>query len=301
MAYIPQNSIVAVQSNPSVLQATVFVTNPVSVLSVTPVPASVQVLNPVSILAVTQSGIRISSVVSSIPSSMLAGVSIFGQLPAGTAPLGSVAALQGTNPWIVAISSSSILAVPVGSVITLNQGSSILSVPVGSTIALIQANSIVGSYAEDAAHASADKGLFALAVRNDAITSIAGADRDYAPIAVDEVSRIINVPFAGNTACIISYQGSVVSGSVTLIQASVIGSKNYITDFVLSNTGSTTTLVTVQGGDTSILGQFIVPAGGGSNKEWQIPIRTTLSQDLAYKVSPSQSILYVVIKGYQAP
>src|ERR1051326_4906809 len=40
------------------------------------------------------------------PSSLLSGASIFGQLPAGTAPLGSVAALQGTNPWITNINHS---------------------------------------------------------------------------------------------------------------------------------------------------------------------------------------------------
>ena len=110
------------------------------------------------------------------------------------------------------------------------------------------------------------------------------------------------MPFAGQQACIISYNGSIVSGSVQLIKASVIGSRSYITDFWLTNTGSTATLVTLQGGDTSILGQFIVPAGGGSNSPGiALPLRTTLSQDLAFKVAPSQSILYAVVKGYQAP
>src|SRR3990167_5636090 len=50
--------------------------------------SSVQVLNPVSILATTQSGIRITSLVSTVPSSVIVGASIFGQLPAGTAPIG---------------------------------------------------------------------------------------------------------------------------------------------------------------------------------------------------------------------
>lgn len=208
--------------------------------------------------------------------------------------MGSVAALQATNPWIVNFQNSSIIAINAGSVITINPGSIITT--------FSQGPSIVGTYAEDTTHTAADKGLFILGVRNDAITSIAGADRDYAPVAVDEASRQIVVPFAGNKACIISYFGSIVSGSVQLIKASVIGSKSYITDFWLSNTGSTTTLVTFQGGDTSLLGQFVVPAGGGSNSPGiAIPLQTTLSQDLAFKVAPSQSILYAVIKGYQAP
>ena len=52
-------------------------------------------------IAAAQIGTRISSLVSTIPSSVIVGASIFGQLPAGTAVLGSVATLQGTNPWIV--------------------------------------------------------------------------------------------------------------------------------------------------------------------------------------------------------
>lgn len=46
-------------------------------------------------------GTIMTSIVSTIPSSVIVGASIFGQLPAGTAPIGSVATLQGTNPWIV--------------------------------------------------------------------------------------------------------------------------------------------------------------------------------------------------------
>src|SRR3990167_4968970 len=53
-----------------------------------------------SILA-TQQGTVISSVINSTPSSLLTGASIFGMLPAGSQVIGSVAALQGTNPWIM--------------------------------------------------------------------------------------------------------------------------------------------------------------------------------------------------------
>src|SRR4051812_27609494 len=41
-----------------------------------------------------QGGVYRTSIVSTVPSSVLVGASIFGQLPAGTAPLGSVAVLQ---------------------------------------------------------------------------------------------------------------------------------------------------------------------------------------------------------------
>lgn len=253
---------------------------------------------------VTQASGWVTSLVSTVPSSVIVGTSIFGQLPGGTAVLGSVAALQGTNPWIVNFANASVLAVPVGSIIALNIGS-IVSVNIGSIITVAQANSIVGTYAEDAGHTDGDKGVFALAVRNDAVSSMTSAERDYGAPAIDSAGRTIIKPFAGEQACIISYVGSVVSGSVTLIQASVIGSRSYITDFFIANTGSIANLVTFQGGDTSVIGFTIAPGGGGSNAPGiAIPLRTTLSQDLAWKVTANgtiSSVIYLTVKGYQAP
>lgn len=70
-----------------------------------------------SSLLAGQIGTRVSSLVSTIPSSVIVGASIFGQLPAGTAVLGSVAALQGTLPWAVA-----------GSVVAFQAGTQITSI-----------------------------------------------------------------------------------------------------------------------------------------------------------------------------
>lgn len=239
---------------------------------------------------------------------------------------GSVVAFQGTAPWavsmggsviavlqsssIIAVATGSIISVPSGSIISVFQSSSVIAVNAGSVVTLssgsvitvLQAPSVVGTYSEDAAHTSSDKGLFTLMVRNDTISSITSNDLDYSPHVVDAVGRTIIKPFAGENATIISYVGSIVSGSVQLIQASVIGSRSYITDFWLSNTGAATTLVTFQGGDTSLVGQFIAPTGGGmASPGIAIPLKTTLSQDLAFKVSPSSSVVYVMLKGYQAP
>jgi hypothetical protein len=43
--------------------------------------------------------------------------------------------------------------------------------------------------AEDAAHASGDKGVMAMAVRNDAGTSLAGTDLDYIPLTTDSLGN----------------------------------------------------------------------------------------------------------------
>ena len=215
-----------------------------------------------------QGGTQITSVVSTVPSSVLVGTSIFGQLPAGTAPLGSIAALQGTNPWNIA-----------GSVAAFQAGTQITSI----------SGAVGGSSS-------------VYVMRNDAIASFLGANLTVRPAIGDSAGRVITKPFAAEDSATFTYTGSVVSGSVTLIKASAIGQRNYITDFWVSNTGATTTLVTFQDGSTSIIGRTIGPTGGGSNAPGiAIPLKTNPSQDLAFTVSPSTSVLHITVNGYQAP
>ncbi|MES3028478.1 MAG: hypothetical protein V4820_11570 [Pseudomonadota bacterium] len=55
-------------------------------------------------------------------------------------------------------------------------------------------NSTALAKAEDAAHASGDKGIMALVVRKDTATALAGTDGDYAPLEVDASGRLwVNV------------------------------------------------------------------------------------------------------------
>ena len=282
-------------------------------------PSSVLVLNPVSILAVTQSGAWSASLVGTIPGSVVAfqGTSewtVKSSIAGGIFPIsGSVTAIisASTNSSIItieksssiiAINAGSVVAISQGSVITLNQGSSILAVPVGSTIAVLQAPSIVGTYAEDSTHTTADKGIFILGVRNDGVVSFVSANLEYNAFAHDSAGRVLIKPFSSEDGTIISYVGSVVSGSVTLISASAIGQRNYVTDFLIANTGSVAQLVTFQGGDTSLVGFTIAPAGGGSNAiGMAIPLKTNASQDLAFKTTGTSSVVYLTVKGYRAP
>lgn len=203
---------------------------------------------------------------------------------------GSVVAFQGTSPWIVNFQNSSILAIPTGSVITILQTSSLFAVQQGVNIASVVSSNpsslLTGNYAQ----------------RNDNTSSFLGGNLTWNPLSTDSAGRSIVKPFSSEDGAIISYVGSIVSGSVQLIQASVIGKRNYITDFWLSNTGTATTLVTFQGGDTSLIGKFIAPTNGGmSSPGIAIPLKTTPSQDLAFKVDTATSVLYVTLKGYQAP
>lgn len=141
-------------------------------------------------------------------------------------------------------------------------------------------------------------------VRNDTLASTLGVDGTIGPGARTSAGLAVIKPFAPNESTF-NYTGSVVSGSVTLISASVTGKRSYITDFWIANTNtvsSVSALVTFQDGSTSIIGRTIAPAQGGSNAPGlAIPLKTNPSQDLAFIVSPAPSILYVTVNGYQAP
>lgn len=246
---------------------------------------------------------------------------VAGSITSVTNPAGSVTAVIGTiggsviTVWkdssVVAYqlagsilaTSATVLPGSVSGAITAPPGS-IMSVtnPAGSVTAVIwQAPSIVGTYGEDIASTAADKGIFTLGIRNDTVASLVGADLDYTGWSTDSAGRHLTKPFAAEEARL-TFNGSVVSGSVTAIFNSVVGLRNYITDFFVANTGTATTLLTFKDGSTSVLGYAVVPAGGGfSAPGLNMPIRSFPSQDLAYSVSPSTSVLYLTVQGYKAP
>ena len=211
-------------------------------------------------------GTIITSLVSTIPSSVIVGTSIFGQLPAGTAPLGSVATLQGTNPWIVAV----------------------------------QAQSIVGTYSEDAGHTAGDKGIFGLGVRNDTLASITSADSDYSAHAVGPSGEtIVSItPFTKGI------QGTgdlrvVLGASVTVIAAQGASVFSYIRSAQLANMGSASVLVTFGGGLGSILGYSIAPAGGGSNINFDPWLKTGANSAFTASINGTASVL-VSAQGFIA-
>lgn len=224
-----------------------------------------------------------TSIVSSTPSSVLVGASIFGQLPAGTAPLGSVATLQGTNPWVI---------ISVGSVVSINTGS-IIATQVGSVITVFQAPSIVGTYAEDAASSSGDKGFLVMGARNDTLASVTSADGDYSSHVVGPAGELIaeNAPLTKWVSGTASMLGGVpLTSSVTVIAAQGSSVFTYITSAQVANLGSASVLVGFYGGTSSLIAYTIAPAGGGSNLYFQNGIKTNANSAFAASVSGTASV-----------
>lgn len=204
----------------------------------------------------TQSGTWSTSVMTNV----ITSIATAGQV------MGSVAALQATNPWV--------------------------TTAVGSVITVFQTPSIVGTYAEDAAHAAGDKGMFVMQVRNDTMSSITSADGDYSPIAGGPVGETItaNAPitkWVQGTADLRGSQGA----SVTAIAAQGASVFTYITGVQVANMGSASVLVTLGGGLGSILGYTIAPAGGGSNILYPNALKTGANSAFTASISGAASVL----------
>lgn len=246
--------------------------------------------------------------------------------PANQSVSGTVVVNQGTTPWVVNMPSPSVVSYQLAGSVLAVSGSfsggnssvqvvgqmppqSVSGVGVfstnhignGSVITLWPLASIAGTYAEDSAHTGGDRGLFALGVRNDTASSVTSADSDYSPIAVDAVGRTLTKPFASDQAMIQGVSSTVNTISTSLIGAAGAGLRNYLTDILVTNTGSVTTLVNFLDGDNSVIGRTIAPATGGSNIHLAFPMKTGgFNQQIHFVSQTPVSVLGVSGYGYRA-
>lgn len=162
----------------------------------------------------------------------------------------------------------------------------------GSVATIWQSPSLVGTYAEDAAHTTGDKGIFGLAVRNDTMSSITSTDGDYSPHAVGPAGEqiVANAPI---TKWILGTADLrvVLGASVTAIPAQGASIFTYITSAQVANFGPSSVLVTFAGGLGSILGYTIAPAGGGSNIVYSNALKTGANSAFTASINGTASVL----------
>lgn len=155
--------------------------------------------------------------------------------------------------------------------------------------------------AEDAAHSSGDTGVFALGVRNDALSAFSSADGDYTPIAVESTGRVVT-GLAPSAALVKGTATTTGTSDTSLVAAAGAGLKNYITSCQLVNTGSTTALITFKDGSGgSTLVYTVAPTGGGSNIVFPAPFATTANTALYFAAGSSSTTIYASCQGYKAP
>lgn len=257
-----------------------------------------------SITSVTNPAGSVTTVIATNPAGSITAVSATfasGSIASFTNPAGSVTAVTVTNiPQVQVLNTNLNIG---GSVVSFQGTTPWADTIVGSVISVLQNPSIVGTYSEDATHTTADKGVFVLGVRNDAVASFMSADLEYGPLGIDSAGRTITKPFAPEQSRVEGYNSVVSTSVTTLVGAAGTGLKNYITDIVLVNTGALTTLVTFRsGGGTSILGYGIAPTGGGSNMlGFATPMRTLANETFDFQATTSTSVLFATVKGFKAP
>jgi hypothetical protein len=78
--------------------------------------------------------------------------------------------------------------------------------------------------AEDAPHTSGDVGVFALAVRNDALAALSSTDLDYTPISVTS-SGVVRVDPSGTTTQPVSDAGSSLTVDTTQLPGALVGGR----------------------------------------------------------------------------
>jgi hypothetical protein len=228
-------------------------------------------------VAAAQSGTWSTSVMTNV----ITSIATAGQV------MGSVAALQATNPWTVATNTASVL-----------------TIPTSSTITVLQAASIAGTYAEDAAHTTGDRGLFHLNVRNDQMASVTSADGDYSPLTVGPVGEVVtaNAPITKWVQGTASMLGGVplTGGSVAVIAAQGASIFTYITAIQVVNAGATAQWLKFEGATSSTVGFTIAPAGGGSNIVLPNAYKTNANGAFTASISGSGSgaSVYISAQGF---
>ena len=224
----------------------------------------------------------------------------------GDAVIGSVATLQGTNPWrtLGSVSGTVDIGTSSGSVLAF-QGtapwaiSSIYGNISGSVLSQqlgTRISSIVNSIPS-----SLLTGTYGH--RNDAVASYLGGNLTWNPISTDSAGRTLVRPYAAEAARVEGYASTVNINANSIIAAAGTGLRNYITDVWVANTGAAATLVTfLSGGGLSVLGYTIAPAGGGSNLPGLVtPMRTDVAATFDFRAATGTSVLYITAKGFTAP
>lgn len=281
-----------------------------------------------------QSGARISSVINSTPSSLLVGASIIGltpvsvsfptnqnvsgsvvAFPSSTWP-GSVVAQVSNFPTNQNVSGSVISQVSnfpttqnvSGSVIsqvsnfptTQNVSGSVVAVQgiwSGSVLAQqlgARTTSVVSS--NPSSLLTGNYGFV-----NNTLSSFLGGNNSWNQQVNDSAGRTIIKPFVADDTAAFRYAAAVNTTSVTLIRASAIGLRSYVTDFIVANKGIGSTLVTIQGGNGTAMSYALIRPGDTVYVTgFNVPPQTAAGVDLVYTQQQVQSIL-VMVNGYQAP
>lgn len=106
------------------------------------------------------------------------------------------------------------------------------------------------------------------------------------------------LPYAIKELALRGSASTTANTATTLIAAQGASVKTYITGLQCSNTSATTTYVTMNDSASSV---FIVPAGGGSNVVFNVPLVTAANTALTFTAASAVTTMYCNAQGYAGP
>lgn len=280
----------------------VSVTGTMSVLGTVPVTivsgsiAAIQSAGNTSTITVAQGSVAVAIISGSV--AVATGNSSV-MLLNSTNVIGSVATLQGTNPWIITGSvqgsfspaanqsvSGTVQTDVRGSVAAVIIGGSIATATTNSSVMLLNSANVIGSVAT-----LQGTNPWIVNPSNSSIISVIPGS------VVSVIKSSVATTFAGNASIV---QGvadlRVVQGaSVAALSAPGASTRIYVTAVQVSNFGPSSVLVVIADNTTSILGWTIAPAGGGSN--YNPYYRSAINSPITASINGVASVL-VSMQGF---
>lgn len=98
---------------------------------------------------------------------------------------------------------------------------------------------------------------------------------------------------------IIGFASMTTTANTQVVAAQVAGVRYCMTDFAISNLSATDTNVIFRSGQTDLTSYFQVPAAGGNNKTFAIPICTASASALNIKAMTAVATVTVTVNGYK--
>lgn len=135
--------------------------------------------------------------------------------------------------------------------------------------------------------------------RTTELTAVSSAQRVLA--VFDKVGKQIVLPFSNPENFISGTNTSTGTSGVSVIAAQGAGVKIYVTGIFCANTGSTTSLITIQqdpAGSPTTLAYTINPNGGGSNLVFNPPLVVAANKAVGFTPGSASTTQYVTITGY---
>lgn len=167
---------------------------------------------------------------------------------------------------------------------------------IGSVVTVEAVPSIVGTYAEDSAHNSTDKGLFVMGVRGDTMSSVTSNDLDYSPLSVGPVGEVLvaNAPITKWVQGVASCFTGVIQPIIGAQGTSVF---TYITSGQVTNASGNNVYLTFYGATSSVVGYLPVPANSGALPLMPNAWKTNANGAFSASVSGVASV-YLSFQGF---